>query len=67
VAKKKTFYGMKVKTLRRKFADIRNRLMAVRDHLTQPYEDRIHVLYNAMKEVLLFCHFLQYNSTQLAM
>jgi len=42
---------MKVKTLKRKFADIRNRLAAVRDHLSQPYEDRIRTLYYAMKEV----------------
>jgi len=52
VARKKIFYGMKVKTLKRKFADIRNRLTAVRDHLTQPYEDRIRTLYHAMKEVI---------------
>ena len=44
---------MKVKTLKRKFADILNRLTAIRDHLTQPYEDRIRTLYHAMKEVIL--------------
>lgn len=42
---------MKIKTLRRKFADIRKRLTAFKDHLSQPYEDRIRVLYYAMKEV----------------
>jgi len=56
VAKKKTFYGMKVKTLWRKFTDICNRLTAVRDHLTQPYEDRVRRLYYALKEVLYY-HF----------
>ena len=54
VAKKKIFYGMTVKTLRCKFADISSRLMSVRDHLTQPYRDRIRTLYYAMKEVLSF-------------
>jgi len=53
VAKKKIFYGMKVKTLRRKFSDICNRLTAIRDHLAQPYEDRIRTLYSSMKEVRL--------------
>jgi len=53
VEKKKIFYGMKVKTLKRKFSDIRNRLLAVRDHLTQPYHDRIQALYYAIKEVQL--------------
>ena len=44
---------MKVKTLKRKFADLCRRLTAVRDHLCQPYEDRIRTLYYAMKEVRL--------------
>lgn len=54
VTKKRTFYGMKVKMLQRKFADIHNRLIAVRDHLTQPYEDRLRVLYFALREVAQF-------------
>jgi hypothetical protein len=51
VNKKKIFYGMQVKTLRRKFADIRNRLAAVKDHLMEPYVDRIRMLYSTFKEV----------------
>ena len=42
---------MKVQTLRRRFVDIRNRLLAVKDHLMQPYEDRVRALYSAVKEV----------------
>jgi len=51
VAKKKTFYGMKVQTLKRKFSDICNRLSSVSDHLAQPYEARIRALYYTLKEV----------------
>jgi len=55
VAKKRTFYGMKVKTLKRKFSDIRSRLLAVRHHLSQPYADRIYDLCYAVKEVQTQC------------
>ena len=57
---------MQVKTLRRKLCDIKNRLTAVRDHVMQPYVDRIRTLYWTLKEVIArsLCSFMVTHFTE---